>query len=200
MFDRDKLTLFVNGRLQEGVGRVAKGAFRPSQFPFVIGATPSPTALGIDTPFTGVIESVRISKTARYMRTFITSFDLEADEDTLMLLKFGQGEGELVEDRSGNGNDGLIRGAEWVTASDIRQRAATSLSEHGMIVAPVLVDAMRDTKPEVRLAAVSALGKMERSDFLLEALKNAEADADERVREAAKKALEQVTSSNQPER
>jgi hypothetical protein len=195
VLDGDKLTLFVNGRPQDGVGRIAKGAFRPSKFPFVIGATPSPNALGIDTPFAGVIESVRISKTARYTKTFVASFDLESDDDTLTLLKFDQGEGELVEDLSDNGNDGIIRGAEWVTASVIRQRAATSLSEHGLIVAPLLVDAMRDEKPEVRIAAAAGLGNMGRAGLFADALKTAETDPDERVRDAVKKALKQVESS-----
>ena len=188
VFDVDKVRLFVNGQLQSKIGEVTAAAFRPSQFSFIIGARPSPTPLGIDSPFTGVIESVRISKTARYTNSFIASFDFHADDDTLMLLKFDQGDGESVKDLSGNGNDGIIRGAEWVTASDTRHRAADSLSKYGMNLAPVLVDAMGDTNPEVRLAAVSALAKMERSDFLLAALKNAEADADERVRKAAKKA------------
>ena len=64
--------------------------------------------------FTGTIDEVRISTSARYTEDFTPVDRFEADADTLALYHFDEGEGDVLTDSSGNGHHGKIVGAQWV--------------------------------------------------------------------------------------
>ena len=62
-------------------------------------------------PFKGLITEVRISKSPRYQGSFIPQFRFAADENTVALYHFDEGQGTNVVDSSGNGNHGVVQGA-----------------------------------------------------------------------------------------
>ena len=64
----------------------------------------------------GLINGVRISKTARYDNDFASAKRFESDADTLALYRFDEGAGDVLKDSSGNGHHGKIVGAKWVKA------------------------------------------------------------------------------------
>lgn len=64
--------------------------------------------------FQGIIDEVRISKTARYLNEFTPAARHEPDADTLALYHFDEGTGHVLRDASGHGRDGKIVGARWV--------------------------------------------------------------------------------------
>ena len=68
-------------------------------------------------PFTGTIDEVRLSKVARYVAAFTPDCVLAADANTVGLWHFGEGDGTMVADSSGNGHTGTLQGAlvpTWV--------------------------------------------------------------------------------------
>ena len=90
-FDGDTLALFVNGKLMKSLP--LGGQFASSGFPLTIGASPSPNAAGIDYPFAGIIDGIRVSKTVRYTKDFEPPLRMESDNDTLALYDFSAGLG-----------------------------------------------------------------------------------------------------------
>ncbi|NQV27841.1 MAG: protein kinase [Rhodopirellula sp.] len=66
--------------------------------------------------FQGLIDEVRISNVARYSESYKPQKRLTADEHTLALFHFDEGEGERLIDSSGNNHLGVIHGATWVNA------------------------------------------------------------------------------------
>ncbi len=66
--------------------------------------------------FTGVIDEVRISRTARYVKEFEPKTRFEPDPDTLAMFHCDEGQGDVLTDSSGNGHHGKIVGAKWVKA------------------------------------------------------------------------------------
>ena len=64
--------------------------------------------------FHGIIDEVRISKTARYTRNFTPKKRFTPDKDTLALYHFDEGDGDKLTDHSGNNHHGKIHGATWV--------------------------------------------------------------------------------------
>ena len=63
--------------------------------------------------FTGLIDDLRISDFVRYSDTFFACKTLIPDENTISLWNFNEGSGDTVYDLSGNGNHGVIYGAEF---------------------------------------------------------------------------------------
>ncbi|MBA4017129.1 MAG: hypothetical protein C0483_08155 [Pirellula sp.] len=122
VYDGTKLRLFVDGKLQATTE--LKGKYLPSPLPFIIGASPEVT--GIDYPFTGTIDEVRISKSARYTQDYVPKSRLDADADTLALYHFDDGSGDVLRDASGNGRDGKIVGATWVPGEAKTSAVASS--------------------------------------------------------------------------
>lgn len=61
-----------------------------------------------------MIDELRLSRTARYDRDFAPDSRFEPDSDTLALYHFDEGEGDALNDSSGNGYHGKIVGAKWV--------------------------------------------------------------------------------------
>ena len=68
--------------------------------------------------FTGRIDEVRISRVARYTQNFVPEQRFAPDADTLALYHFDEGQGDVLEDSSGNGYHGKITGAKWVRLED----------------------------------------------------------------------------------
>ncbi|WP_298866587.1 LamG-like jellyroll fold domain-containing protein [uncultured Gimesia sp.] len=65
--------------------------------------------------FHGIIDEVRISNIARYTKDFTPTKRFETDKNTMALYHFDEGSGDVLKDASGNGHDGKIVGAKWVT-------------------------------------------------------------------------------------
>jgi hypothetical protein len=64
--------------------------------------------------FAALIDQVRVSSTARYERDFQPPEQFTADEGTLALYGFDEGQGDLLKDSSGHNHHGQIVGAKWV--------------------------------------------------------------------------------------
>jgi hypothetical protein len=64
----------------------------------------------------GLIDGVRVSKTARYDKSFAPPTRFAKDGDTSALYQFDEGAGDTLKDTSGNQYDGRIIGAKWVKA------------------------------------------------------------------------------------
>jgi serine/threonine protein kinase len=70
--------------------------------------------------FVGVIDEVRISKSARYQADFTPQARFEPDADTIALYHFDEGAGSMLKDSSGNNHHGKITGAKWIPAEGVR--------------------------------------------------------------------------------
>jgi serine/threonine protein kinase/Leucine-rich repeat (LRR) protein len=110
VYDGAKIRLFVDGKL--AATSDLGGEYLPSDLPLIIGA--SPEGQGIDYPFTGTLDEVRISKTARYMADYNPTDRLPSDPDTLAMYHFDDGSGDVLKDSSGHSRHGKITGATWV--------------------------------------------------------------------------------------
>ncbi len=72
----------------------------------------------------GQIDQVRISNTARYDKGFTPPPRMAAEPDTLVLYEFDEGQGDVLNDRSGNGHHGQIVGAKWISLTPSPANAA----------------------------------------------------------------------------
>ncbi|QDU28866.1 Serine/threonine-protein kinase PknB [Anatilimnocola aggregata] len=81
-------------------------------------------------PFAGILDEVRISKTARYTADFLPDANFTPDAETIALYHFDEGIGDVLKDSSSNNHHGKIVGAEWVRSASVtplsfsRDRAA----------------------------------------------------------------------------
>jgi len=190
-FDGKTLAVFVNGKLLKS--SPLKGVFGPSGFPLTIGASPSPNEGGIDFPFAGLIDEVRVSKTVRYTEDFKPPASFNSDVDTLAVYHFDEGKGETLHDSSGNRHHGEIRGAKWVDGSTIRHRAALGLAELGRDAVEVLTSSLSHQNPDVRIEAATALGLIGKDAMpAISALQQLSGDTDSRVAKAADQALSKI--------
>jgi hypothetical protein len=64
--------------------------------------------------WSGVLEDMRVSKSARYREPFTPPEKLELDDDTIALYRCDEGSGSKLTDASPNGHHGTIVGARWV--------------------------------------------------------------------------------------
>ena len=78
--------------------------------PLMFGFTQTPHEL--DTHFQGLIHSVHISGVARYNQSFISDRQV-ADEETILLWYFSEGQGETAYSEVGD-HEGIINGASWI--------------------------------------------------------------------------------------
>lgn len=109
VLDEKELRFYVNGKFAER--RDFQGPFKAFPVSFVIGANPGPSLIEF---FDGLIDEVRISKDARYDRDFTSQQRFESDKDSLALYHFDEGQGDVLNDSSGNNHHGKIFGAKWV--------------------------------------------------------------------------------------
>lgn len=82
-----------------------------------------------------VLDEVRISKTRRYHldrkpQEFTPPERLEADADTLALYHFDEGQGDVLNDSSGNGHHGKIIGAKWVRVGTTPEAAPKTVASN----------------------------------------------------------------------
>lgn len=110
VYDKKSLALFINGELRSK--RPVPKTFRIEKL-LKSGYVGTSGSLSPDSFFAGRIDEVRISKTARYTKTYKPTQRLTADEDTLALYHFDEGQGKVVKDESGNDHHGKIHGATW---------------------------------------------------------------------------------------
>ncbi|MBI3824311.1 MAG: protein kinase [Planctomycetes bacterium] len=113
----DRIEIFVNGEL-EGTRPISQS----------LAANVNPLAIGSagevwpDRELRGLVAGVRISRSARYAKSFTPEARFKADSDTVALYHFDEGQGDELKDASSNGHHGKIAGAKWVkgdgTAAD----------------------------------------------------------------------------------
>jgi serine/threonine protein kinase len=127
VFANGELQFFVDGRRQTGPRLVAAigGGSVPASTSFTLGNywPDAPTTIGGQwngkSPkpyllFDGVIDELRVSKVVRYDRDFVPPPRFTADQDTLALYHFDEGEGDNLMDSSGHDHHGNITAASWV--------------------------------------------------------------------------------------
>lgn len=117
-YNGDKWSLWVNGkRVKEGANHF--GWNNPvKQFTAKVGVD---WGVSISPgqerePFQGILDEVRISKTARYSSDFTPASRFEADKATVALYHFDEGKGNEIIDSSGNQHHGTLLGAKWAKA------------------------------------------------------------------------------------
>jgi hypothetical protein len=103
-FDGERARFFVNGRLQRSTALGQPLAHGSA--PLFVGGEPD-AAQEAKSFFRGAIDEVRISVAARYARAFRPARFLDADENTLLLLRFDSMEKGRIPDASGNGLHGV---------------------------------------------------------------------------------------------
>jgi hypothetical protein len=120
VFDGRKVWLYVDGQLRQSQAISAQGVHKASILPFVIGAAPAfpsprragnalpngpgrpPTGRQVHNVFAGAITAVRNTDTARKAQEVQPPSQLASDKSTRLLLFFDQGNGDVVQDSSGN--------------------------------------------------------------------------------------------------
>ena len=113
-WDGKQAVVFIDGR-RAGSWPLPNG-FRPLQNNLFIGGDGSDHNF-----FQGSIDELRISQVARYSKDFTPESRFARDADAVALYHFDDGHGGVVKDSSGNGRDGKIHKATWVSshASDV---------------------------------------------------------------------------------
>lgn len=112
VFDGDWPRLYVNGK--------AIGERRTLELPADSVVSPSTLCIGRSAPtangfFAGRIRGVRISRGELYKEDFSPPVNgFSSDQQTFLVYDFAEGQGDVLEDSSGNGHDGKIVGAKWV--------------------------------------------------------------------------------------
>ena len=98
VFDGEEVRTYVDGKLvSRGPG---KGTRRTNRLPLIVGADVDGSG-GATSPFDGLIDSVRLSKVARYSGdSFEPQRRLTADEETSLLLNFDAYVGPMAFDES----------------------------------------------------------------------------------------------------
>lgn len=117
VWDGSRQRLFVNGKDTSSQQNLASNKCDTS------GALFGCVRLTDDVPalryfFSGQIDEVRISQSARYDADFGPQQRFASDGDTLALYHFDEGKGEVLQDASGHGHHGKIVGATWVPGDD----------------------------------------------------------------------------------
>lgn len=121
--DLKELRLYVAGKPQ-GASPLENRHY-PSPFSLLIGAQRHPV-FAFREYFHGIVDEVRVSRTARYTNAFQPAPRFEPDPDTMALYHFDEANGDLVYDASGNGHHGILVGARRVPAASVRTVAAAT--------------------------------------------------------------------------
>ncbi len=115
VWDGERLCLYVDGRPSPVKPTTNPGGLKLPKSGLFLGAN----SLIQNEPktsfaFAGIISQVRISRVPRYTTDFQPPTQFAADDDTLALYRFDEGQGDILHDSSRNGHDGQIIGAKWV--------------------------------------------------------------------------------------
>lgn len=111
VFDGKEVRLYVNGSRQLNSSFI-DGRCKVSESPFLIGAAPDGSEKGKHF-FRGTIESVHVYGGALYTQSFAPKRSFTENTDSLLLLRFDVGQGDIVPDSSKSGRHGRIQGAKW---------------------------------------------------------------------------------------
>ena len=113
-YDGKETTGWINGQEANSTNENSAN-ISPNNEPFNIGWRPFDT----HSPFIGIIDEVRISKSVRYTEDFdVPTEEFERDDDTVALYHLNEGAGEVAEDISGNENHAeLIGEPKWVEST-----------------------------------------------------------------------------------
>ena len=126
-YDSETVRLYLDGT-EVSSNPVPSGPMQTNDAPLLIGASSHPVCYG-ERNFNGTIDEVRISTITRtpdeIHRAYqagiairagqvqLANNEIKPDENTSALWHFNKGEGHILRDSSGNGNDGIIYGANW---------------------------------------------------------------------------------------
>ena len=107
------IALFIDGQRQGDWMAVQQ--FKPSAFPFLIGAEPDANGRP-DKHFSGFIDSVRVLQSNTALSPdYIPRLPMTANRFCALLLDLNEGAGNTATDRSPNRRDCPIRGAKWTS-------------------------------------------------------------------------------------
>jgi serine/threonine protein kinase/WD40 repeat protein len=114
VWDGTRVKLFVDGIMQDSAPKV-EAEIVSSELPVRIGMGQDGSTNGRGSNyFTGVIDDIRISSSARYTGHFRVPERFDADETTLVLHSFNEGDGEIVWDASKNERHARIASGQRV--------------------------------------------------------------------------------------
>lgn len=139
IIDGKALRLYIDGKQ---VGQTAfEHQFKPGTQKISLGTSP-----GDGTPhdsggyeWAGKMYEVRISNIARYKVNYDASASLTADEHTMVLYRFDEGSGDILNDSSGNRHHGKIVGAKWANTKGAPIVAAQKTPDASEGVGPAIV-------------------------------------------------------------
>ena len=114
VFDGQNVMLYVNGVRQPVQGRRLQGvAARAIEVPVSYRRQPGAPRTA-PSYFSGLIDAVRVSNSAKYTKNFKRPQRLGDDGDTIFLLQLDEGEGTTVSDWSPNHYHCTLSGPNWV--------------------------------------------------------------------------------------
>jgi len=108
--------LFVNGKLVD-TSRASQ-IWSVDDQPLTLGGKFGVETLGFF--WSGAIDEVRISRIPRYRKDFTPERRLEADRQTVLLLRFDEGKGGIARDATKFRHHGAINGAQYVRPDALR--------------------------------------------------------------------------------
>jgi 3',5'-cyclic AMP phosphodiesterase CpdA len=106
-YDGETLRLFRDGHLSAQAA--GKGTISQNRHPFFVGADPNRDGKP-GSFFRGAVDDLRLSRVARYTEAFVPVDAHEADDDTLLLLRFDTALRGVFPDSSGRANHGAAAG------------------------------------------------------------------------------------------
>jgi hypothetical protein len=109
----NQVSFYVDGKPHTTRSSRARGPDRTRRL-FLGGQLDFETESRPDFLWSGVLDEIRISQSARYVREFTPRPRFENDADTIALYHCDAGAGDVLKDDSGHGHDGKIVGAKWV--------------------------------------------------------------------------------------
>ena len=152
--------LFVNGRLLGSGGSAATNVIPEPLDPTMFLGRKVTQDNHLQRFYSGTIDEVRISNTARYTEDFTPEERFTPDEHTIALYHFDEADGDVLIDSSGNDHHGQILGARWMRVENYaaeRRLAQWVLNQGGWVKADV-----GDT-PGVTISTIEDLPERETS-------------------------------------
>ena len=114
VFDRKRVRLFVNGRLDPQTLEMTEPHV-PSTVDFLLGSERLFNGKR-GFYFSGTLDGFRASQNARYDKTFTPPETLDPDDKTLLMYDFSAGEGTVCRDKSPFSFDGKATDIKWTPA------------------------------------------------------------------------------------
>jgi len=150
VYNGSQFSLYLNGRFERSI--YVTGNVPSSSVNLIMGASTD-----LSYRWIGAIDEARISNAVRYDTEFTPRTYLSADEHTLALYHFDEGEGSIAHDCSGNNNHGTTYKTEWV---------AGIMPDTGVFVNP----------PHLEKVLIKGLFEQDTSTLFMELLDEGEAE------------------------